>query len=43
MLTLKQTKPLNPFHVLYPAKNVRKFDDFLMLLKGDVLKENTGA
>ena len=39
MLTLKQTKPLNPFHVLYPAKNVRKFDEFLMLLKGNVLKK----
>ena len=40
MLSLKQTKPLKPFHVLYPPKIKKEFHDFLMFLKGNVLKEN---
>ena len=39
MFTLKQKKPLNPFHVLYTPKNVKEFYDFLMFLKGNVLNE----
>ena len=29
--------------MLYPPKNIRGFYDFLMLLKGNVLKGNIGA
>ena len=43
MFSLRQTKPLSPFHVLYFAKNVREFYDFLMFVKRNVLKENIGV
>ena len=43
MFSFKQKNSLNQSHVLYPPKNIRGFYDFLMLLKGNVLKGNIGA